>query len=333
MISSPLRFQLGMAAVAVSGALAVTAAQGPRPDPEPVLTLQDPAIDESSGLVDLGDRVLTVNDSGDGPVIYVVDRSTGATVGRTSYTFDEVVDVEAMAPGLHGTVWVGDIGDNGGARTSVAVYAVPAVQDGDRSVESRRFDLMFEDGPRDAETLLVHPTTGRLYVVSKGLFGGKVYAAPKTLDAGAPNVLRPVGEAQGMITDGAFFPDGRHIAIRSYTTLRVLETRRWETVESMGLPDQNQGEGLAMMPSGEEVLVSTEGAQSDVLRVPLTRGILDQVTPLEVPSTAPSEAPPLPAPPEAAAPDDATWQQVVGVGLVALALVGTAAWWLRRRDL
>ena len=59
------------------------------------LTFADPAIDESSGLVVRGADVLTVNDSGDGAVVYVVDAATGATVGRTTYTTDEVVDVEA----------------------------------------------------------------------------------------------------------------------------------------------------------------------------------------------------------------------------------------------
>jgi hypothetical protein len=337
-IASPLRFQMGMAVVAIGGALAVTNAHEPRPDPDPAFTFQDPTIDESSGLIDLGDRVLTVNDSGDGPVIYVVDRSTGKTVGRTTYTSDEVVDVEAMAPGVDGTVWVGDIGDNGGSRSSVAVYTLPAPTPGDRSVVARRYDLVYEGGPRDAEALLVQPRTGRLFVVSKGLFGGTVYAAPRTLSAEHANVLRPVADVGGLVTDAAYFPGGRFVALRSYSTLTVLEGRRWRSVQGMALPDQNQGEGLAMTASGKDVLVSTEGAGSDVLAVALTQEVLERVAPPS-PSPSPSPSPdtaavgrPLEADEATHSSDDRSAWEVAALAAVTLAAaLGVRAWFRRRQ--
>ena len=282
MNGSPVLFQMAMAVVAIGGASAVTQAHDAgRPQPQAVFTFQDSTIGESSGLVSDGDHVLTMNDSGAGPEVYVVDRSTGETVGRTTYSGDEVVDVEAMAPGLHHTLWVGDIGDNSWNRTSVAVYELPMPTAGDRTVQSRRYDLVYQDGPRDAETLVVQPRTGRLYVVSKGLFGGKVYAAPPKLSTDHANVLRPVAGVGGLITDGAFFPDGRHVALRSYGNLTVLATKGWRDVDGMKLPDQQQGEGLAMEPSGHEVLLSSEGAGTDVLRLPLSKGILARTAPPE----------------------------------------------------
>ncbi len=337
MIGSPLRFQMGMAVMAVGGALAVTHSQGPRPDPDPVFTFQDPTIDESSGLLDLGDRVLTVNDSGDGPVVYVVDPSSGRTVGRTTYTSDAVVDVEAMAPGREGTVWVGDIGDNGGSRSSVAVYSMPAPEPGDRTVTAQRYDLAYQGGPRDAETLLADPRTGRLYVVSKGLFSGKIYAAPAELSADHVNMLRPVADVGGLVTDGSFFPDGRFVALRSYSNLSVLAVKGWRDLEGMPLPNQNQGEGLAMTGSGHDVLVSTEGARSDVLRVALTPGILDLVAPPS-PSPSPSATASEAGPAEESSTghgtvsdDGSTWE-VVALAAVTLAVaLGVRAWFRRRR--
>jgi len=49
-----------------------------------LFSFADPAITESSGLVDLGSLMVTTNDSGDDAVLYVVDPTTGRTVGRTT---------------------------------------------------------------------------------------------------------------------------------------------------------------------------------------------------------------------------------------------------------
>jgi hypothetical protein len=184
-------------------------------------------------------------------------------------------------------------------------------------VESTRYDLAYKGGPRDAEALLVHPRTGRLLVVSKGLFGGQVLAAPATLRTDAVNVLRPVGGAPGLVTDGAFFPDGRHVLLRTYSMMAVHDARTWKSEVGAELPDQQQGEGLAMSTSGRAVLVSTEGANSDVLTVPLGRKVLDAAAPAE---TADDAAPAPSAVASAEPPDDGpSTAQVAGVSAAGVA--------------
>lgn len=240
------------------------------------LTFADPAIAESSGLVVRGADVLTVNDSGDGAVVYVVDAATGATVGRTTYTTDEVVDVEALAAGRDGTVWVGDIGDNDRARPVVSLYQLPAVTRGDRTVAAQRFDLVHPDGPRDAETLLVQPSTGRVFVVTKGVFGGEVLAAPRTLRSDRPNRLRPVGTVGGLVTDGTFLPGGA-VALRDYADGFVVDPRAWRTVGSFRLPSQQQAEAIAPWPQ-RRVLVSSEGEDQPLFSAPVPRRLLQQAS-------------------------------------------------------
>ncbi|GAA1922851.1 hypothetical protein [Nocardioides marmoribigeumensis] len=264
-----------------------------------LFTLHDPAITESSAVVEVGrgpdHRVLTINDSGDGPVVYVLDPRTGRTVGRSSYDGD-AVDVEALAPGLGGEVWVGDIGDNGAVRADVQLYRLPALKDGDREVPSTRYDLVYRGGARDAETLLVQPRTGRVFVVSKSFFGGKVYAAPRDLRADRPNQLVPVGPAPAVVTDGAFFPDGRHVVLRDYSRAYVLDTTRlpWRRVDSFELPDQPQGEGVAVRRGGRSLLVSTEGEAQPVQVVPVPARVLAELeppTPTSTPQVRDEEQP------------------------------------------
>lgn len=254
-----------LAGAAVLAPFAIGLAMGAEPgEGRVVLSFADPEIVESSGLVAAGDRVWTVNDSGDIGRVFTVDTATGRTVG-TTYWADGPRDVEALAPAGPGRVWVGDIGDNTASRDSIQVTRVP-VGDGDRTVDEETIDLVYPDGPRDAEALLVDPTTGRLHVVTKGVFSGEVYAAPPEMADDAPNELGLEGQVVGLVTDGAFFPDGRHIVLRTYSRATVYTFPELESVGAWDLPLQPQGEGLAVTPDGR-LLISSEGAGAEVLAV------------------------------------------------------------------
>lgn len=246
------------------GLLSPGAAVEPVPG-APVLAFQDPAIDESSGLVAGDGVVVTVNDSGDSNRIFTVDVATGRTVGVTHWQ-GEARDIEALAPAGPGEVWVGDIGDNTASRDHVTVSRVPYGR-GERTVTAPTYDLVYPDGAHDAETLLSDPVTGRLYVVVKE-FIGRLYAAPAELDPDGPNRLEPVKEVLGIATDGAFFPDGEHVVLRNYGQAVVYTWPDLERVGRFDLPAQKQGEGIAVAADGQ-VLLSSEGVGAEVLRVDL----------------------------------------------------------------
>ena len=268
---------VGLAAVAVAAAAVLA---DPAPTVEEAFRFADREIDESSGLARTDGLVLTINDSGDDPVVYVVDPASGETVGRTTYTSDEVEDVEAIGVAPDGTAWVADIGDNGADRDTVALYAVPGgrgVWEGDRYVDAPRYDLAYPGGPRDAETLLVDPRDGGLLVVTKSMFGGAVFAAPPSLAEDTVNRLRPVGTVDGFLTDGTMTADGSHALLRGYGRLWLVDTEKWRTRASMPLPDQRQGEGIMLGDDAEHVVVSSEGARTEVLVVPLADTVLEEL--------------------------------------------------------
>jgi hypothetical protein len=221
---------------------------------------------------------------------------------------------------------VGDTGDNRQRRDDIAVYRVRPGED-DRDAE--RFDLAYPDGPHDAETLLVEPRTQRVLVVSKSAFGGTVYAAPDHLsshdtDGGRPNRLRAYARVRGLVTDGAFLPDGRHVVLRTYGQAMVYTFPAFGLVGTVRLPAQPQGEGISVGADGR-VLVSSEGVHSDVLQVSLPRSL----TAPRAPAASPSP-PPLPtdrsATADGAGPGDGggsrTGWDWVGVGLVTVGIAG-----------
>ena len=266
-----------------------------------VFSFEDPAIVEASALVVDDGLFLTTNDSGDTGRVFAVDHN-GRTLGVTHWS-DDPTDTEALAPAGHGYVWVGDIGDNVGRRSSVEIARIP-IGRGDRTVNPVTYRLSYPDGATDAETLLRDPSSGRLYIASKNVFGGVLYAVPH-LDASGTNRLEAVGRVLPVATDGSFFPDGKHLVVRNYTSAVVYSWPSLQPVGSFDLPHERQGEGIAVADDGR-VYVSSEGPHAPVLQVTLPPAIRDAVrrqvsagpgTPSAVPGSSraadPAEAEPV----------------------------------------
>jgi hypothetical protein len=299
------------------------AAVAPVDHAQKVFSFRDGDIIESSGLVVVGGLVVTTNDSGDTGRVFTVDPATGRTVGVTGWG-DDPTDVEALAPLGDHEVWVGDIGDNSESRESIQVSPVP-VGRGDQDVDAPVYELVYADGSHNAETLMSDPSNGRLYVATKGTLGGTLYAAPAKLSADHPNELRPLGDVLPIATDGAFLTDGRHIVVRNYAVAAVYAFPSLEKVAELRLPDQEQGEGLAVEPDGT-LLLSSEGLHSPVLRVALP-ALSDAPGPTASPTTSPTtSASGSPRTHEAATPprtigsDRPVWPWFLG-GLVGLGCV------------
>ena len=232
---------------------------------------EDSRISESSGLA-LSARhphtVWTVNDSGDAARVFAVDTRTGATVGM--HTFDATVrDVEALAITPQGRLLVADIGDNAASREVVSVFWFDEPQLGRTSGadgEQPSWELAYPDGPHDAESLAVDPRTGRVLVVTKDRAGG-IYALPKSPRRAGVNRLTKVGTAPATVTDAVFLPDGSALAVRTYTSLHLLDPDTFAPLTTILLPLQPQGETLSVAPGRTALLVGSEGRRSRVQQV------------------------------------------------------------------
>lgn len=271
-------------------------------DPVVAFTFDDPRIAESSGLASstTGGLLFTHNDSGDEARFFAVD-DTGRTV--TTYTLPDVQarDWEDMARGPdeqgRSSLWLGDIGDNNAVRDNgLLVHRVlEPVPDGRDEVTTEAptsFRLRYADGPGDAESLMVHPQTGRLYIVSKPLAGAaQVYAAPQPLDPDGPNVLERIGSiraqstgtpggpgigglAQLLFTAGDIAPDGSRFAVRTYTDVYEFALDGDDLGAALendpvvsALPSTEQGEGLTYSADSGSLLVSSEGVGAPVHRL------------------------------------------------------------------
>ncbi|MFD6274344.1 WD40 repeat domain-containing protein [Streptomyces sp. NPDC060209] len=242
-------------------------------------TIEDSRITESSGLA--ASRIhpgvyWTHNDSDDGPYVYAVDSRTGKTVATiTMKGVGEPRDVEAISLGPDGNLYVGDIGDNlDGSWDHVWIYRFPEPKQlADATVRATQFDVKYADGARNAEAMMVHPTTGRVYIASKNEDGGGLYEGPQKLTTGGANVFRRVGEVP-WVTDGAFSPDGKDLVLRSYFSARgyAFENGRLGADHAVSVPLQGQSESVTYTADGSAMMFGSEGEHSEVVRVEVEGG-------------------------------------------------------------
>lgn len=287
-------------AAALVVALAATVAV---PAPAPLAPLRDERVVESSGLVASPthrDLVWTVNDSGSDAEVFGLSPTTGRTravlrLRDPAGGATDVRDTEAMTAATvdgRGLLWIGDVGDNRRVRESVVLRLVReprTVASADVTPVSLR--VRYPDGPVDVEAML---WTGdrRLLLVTKELLSARVLEVPPAAVAAAvagrsttvPVLAREVGVAlQSLVTDGAALPDGR-IVLRGYGDATVYEEpgrpgagdRVLEALAAVALPDQDQGETLAVEPGGRSVLVGSEGVGQRLWRVAVPRAVVKE---------------------------------------------------------
>jgi len=284
-----------VAAVCALGLVPRPAAGG---QAEVLLRIGDPRVLEASGLAASQRHagvLWTHNDSGDAARLFAIGRD-GRVLATLRFAGVQARDWEAMAVGRDDrgepALFAGDIGDNLGVWPSVTVYRVaePA-RLRDATVQAQRYRLRYPDGPRDAEALLVDPRGNRLYVASKDEAGGRLYQAPAKLRSDRVNLLRRVGRVPASVTDGAYSPDGRLLVLRDYRAAYVYAASGGR-LATVPLPLQQQGESIAFSADGGSLLAGSEGAGSEVWRVPLPEAATPAVTTTRPPPAAPATTPP-----------------------------------------
>jgi hypothetical protein len=277
--------------------------QNRKPDfygpPAQIATIKNKSVTESSGLVasrSTPGAYWTHNDSGDGPFIYGFD-TRGDSLGIFRVTGAQAVDWEdiSIGPGSQrdkSYLYIGDIGDNEQQRSEIVVYRVAEpVLNNRKSTKNRpevtepaeAIRLRYPDGKHDAEALLVHPTSGNIYIVTKVVLANPVvYEAAAPFTSGKLITMRRIGEVRvpslfrGVITGGSVSPDGRRVALCDYFQgyELVLPSNApnfddiWkQKMIGFDLGKREQGESIAYRLDGKALLATSEGKQPPLIQV------------------------------------------------------------------
>ena len=269
--------------------------------PKVVGTIKNPSVGESSGFV--ASRTApgvywTHNDSGDGPFLYAIG-SKGESLGVWRVNGAEADDWEDIAAGpgpdkSKSYLYVGDIGDNSSTRKEIVVYRLPepkpTVADSKTTKAKPNITeaaipirLRYPDGKHDAETLIVNPTTGDIYIINKiALESPMVYEATAPFATNKVVTMKSRGQLKipslfgGILTGGSVSPDGRRIALvdyfQAYEAVLPKDSTNFddfwkERLVPIDFGKRNQGEGIAYRLDGKALLGTSEGKGSAIMQV------------------------------------------------------------------
>nr|WP_232211781.1 hypothetical protein [Saccharomonospora halophila] len=259
---------------------------GSVPEPGVRCSFTDDRLDEVSGLAARDGDVYAVNDGGTRVEVFVLD--DGCAVRDVLRHPTDPYDVEDLALGPDGTLWLGDTGDNRRRRETVALHAVP--RGTDRDAGAALYRLTYPDGPHDAEALVVDED-GVPHIITKDVLGpSAVYRPAGPLTAPGPTPLDKVGTVSHtptdtpggpvggvgstLITGAALARGGSVLAVRTYTDAYLYPVDDGDLPAALErqpvripLPDEPQGESLAFTDDGALLSVS-EGVGSPLRVVP-----------------------------------------------------------------
>ncbi len=212
------------------------------------------------------------NDKGGSSLIYLID-TTGAIRARVTVAGAPQNDWTDMAvgPGPESGIpylYIADIGDSKEGRPYVYIYRVreptmtlsssSAVTGSTETAE--KISFQYPDSPRDAETLLLDPSTKDLYVVSKDL-GVNLYCLPypqrtDTIVTATKLIRFPTFQSPRA---GCISPDGNEILIKELTSIYYWKRMKGETIlqsllrtpSLVPLAQEAKGEAMCWSATGD----------------------------------------------------------------------------------
>jgi len=251
-----------------------------------------PEIREASGIVASRQNpgvLWTHNDSGFGGSVFALS-TNGALLGRyyAPTAFGGNYEDIAIGPGPnpeHHYIYLGDIGDDFFSRFSIRVFRFPEpaiylYQSNSPpilpAVTAQEIELLYPDGPFDAEGLMVDPLTGDLFIVTKQDPNARLYHATRAqLDGGGPVPLTFVREMSfsgfRSVSAADISPDGRLIAMRRNGRAWIWNRALTQTVSNAlavsGItgqvatnPEDVNGEAIGFHPTGLGYYTISEGS-------------------------------------------------------------------------
>ena len=268
------------------------------PAPATRCTLTDPRLGALSGFTTGRDRWYAVTAGGEQSVVSVLRRD--CTVERQIVGPTDPFDVQDLGRAQNGALVLADGGDRNRVRDTVALIAL--TPDGTTTL----YRLTYPDRKHHAAAFLLG-ANGTPYFITQSTAGkSAAYAPIRQLQSPGPTPMRkvatitltPTGTRGGplpaktssvTITGGAVSPDGRVVALRTYTDAYLYPAPDGNVGKALTadpvrvpLPNESQGEAIAFARNG--ALLSAPGRTGQPIRV------IPNATDLVGPNAAPGKA-------------------------------------------
>ena len=254
-------------------------------------------IQESSGLAASkcrSDILWTHNDSGGGPFLYAIDVK-GARLETWQVTGAKNIDWEDIAlrkdTGGKCYLYIGDIGNNTRQRGEFSIYRIAEPSASPKSTsrkmpgETAAAEILrfsYPDNAHDAETLLVEPVSGSIYVITKRISDSAgVYKLKPDFSSDELQIAEKIDDISvpaipnGFLTGGDISPDGKRVVLCDYFSGYELSIKDGQSFDEIwtdppvkfGLGKREQGESITYSPDGNSVFATSELKNSPLIKV------------------------------------------------------------------
>jgi hypothetical protein len=227
-------------------------------------------VNESSGLLLLDNRLVTINDSGNAPVLYEIDTTSLEVAREVTITNIANTDWEALAADAT-YIYIGDFGNNLGKRKDLRILRISRADYMKKDeIEAEVISFYYEDqvdftgkgnSDWDAEALIVGPDSLWVFTKQWKKRGTTVYSLPNT--PGNHEAQKgPSFNVSGMVTDAASDPKGGMWYLLGYTgELQPFLLQVPSESPAAGFPSNTQRYALTVGFVQEEgVVVKADGA-------------------------------------------------------------------------
>jgi hypothetical protein len=268
--------------------------------PEIVGTIRSGEITESSGII--ASRCnkgvfWTHNDSGDNSYIFALNikgekLGTWSVSGAKNYDWEDIATFQDSKGKCF--LYIGDIGNNVRVRDVFTIFRVkePKVSAEDKNsskknpqmtetAEAIKFE--YPDIRHDAETLMVHPKTGDIYILSKRISdSSSVYKLSANYSLNETNKLEKITDftvpaiPNGFLTGGDISPDGKRVIICDYFNAYEItlpdDAKTFDGIWKqkpliVELGKRKQGEAVCYSVDGNSIFATSEKGNSPIIEV------------------------------------------------------------------
>lgn len=237
----------------------------------------------------------THNDSGDYPFIYALN-AEGEKLGTWWISGAKHEDWEDMATLQDAKgecfLYIGDIGNNKRLRGVFTIYKIkePKIVEDDKKTNQKKpriigvedkINFEYPDIRHDAETLMIHPKTGEIYILTKRLSDSSgVYKLSANYAFDKTNKLEKVADftvpavPNGLLTGGDISPDGKRIVICDYFNAYEIalpdNTKNFDEIWKakpliVELGKRKQGEAVCYSVDGNSIFATSEKENSPII--------------------------------------------------------------------
>ena len=295
-------FVFGLIAIFAAGCgstLTSTASASDYAPPIVVGRIEADDIKESSGLTasECQDVLWTHNDAGSDAFIFGMG-TDGKHLGTWRVENARNVDWESIAsikdPSGKCFLIIGDIGDNAEDRTELEIYRIPepaisaetsrsTSANPLRTEPAQLMKFTYPNGSNNAETILVHPQTADVYVVTKKKNGpAGVYKIKPAFGSAAAVKSEKVADVSvpskptGLLTGGSISPDGKRVMLCDLKGGYEFVLPDGDASPDMiwaqkplvvDLGDRKQGEGVSYGRDGVSLYASSEKKNSPLFLI------------------------------------------------------------------